>query len=142
MFSLSCKTAIKSVVFLATKCQEERAGIREIALQIAASEHTVGKLLQTLVKQGVVNSLKGPSGGFYLSEAQRLQPIFAIVDAIDGPEVFRNCGLGLSRCSARHPCPLHGEYKKARDIIENIFKTKKVADLCEPVNSGLAYLFG
>ena len=143
MLSYTCKTAVKAVVFLATKFGTgEKAGIREIADYIGASEHTVGKMLQTLVRQGVINSLKGPTGGFYISPEQLQQPIINIVEAIDGKNSFTGCGLGLSRCSATHPCPIHYEYKEARDIIEHVFKTKKIADLCEPVNSGMAYLFG
>ena len=143
MLSYTCKTAIKAVIHLATKYEsDEKASIKEIAEYINASEHTVGKMLQTLVKQGVINSLKGPAGGFYVSKEQRYQPIINIVEAIDGCAVFKGCGLGLSRCSATHPCPIHNEYKEARDILERIFRTKKVKDLCEPVNNGLAYLVG
>lgn len=143
MLSHTCKTAIKAVIFLATKFKKgERAGIKEIADYIDASEHTVGKMLQTLVKQGVINSHKGPAGGFYISEQQQAQPIITIIEAIDGLQSFRTCGLGLSKCSTTHPCPIHNEYKRARDIIEQIFSTRKVKDLCEPVDNGLAYLFG
>jgi Rrf2 family protein len=143
MLSHTCKTAVKAVIFLATKFdQHQRASILEIADYIGASEHTVGKMLQTLVKQNVINSAKGPAGGFYISKQQRAQPIINIVRAIDGPTTFKECGLGLSKCSATHPCPIHNEYKQARDILENIFKTKQVAHLCGPVNNGLAYLFG
>jgi Rrf2 family protein len=143
MLSNTCKTAVKAVIFLATKMENgDKAGLREIAEHIDASEHTVGKMLQTLVKQDVINSLKGPSGGFYISQEQRSQPIVNIVEAIDGKHIFKGCGLGLSRCSSTHPCPIHHEYKEAREIIERIFRTKSVADLCEPVNNGLAYLFG
>jgi Rrf2 family protein len=143
MLSNTCKTAVKAVVFLATKDEKgEKTGIKEIAEHIDASEHTVGKMLQTLVKQDVINSSKGPTGGFYISKEQRRQPLINIVEAIDGKNIFKGCGLGLSRCSATHPCPIHDDYKEARDIIERIFKTKTVADLCVPVNNGLAYLFG
>ena len=143
MLSYTCKTAIKAVIYLASKFDSgENAGIKEIAEYINASEHTVGKLLQTLVKQGIINSLKGPAGGFYISKEQRKQPIINIVEAIDGKQVFKECGLGLSKCSAAHPCPIHNEYKEARNSIENLFNMKKIADLCEPVNSGLAYLIG
>lgn len=143
MLSLTCKTAVKAVIYLATKSTlGVKSGIKEIADNISASEHTVGKLLQTLVKQGVINSLKGPFGGFYITEAQKLLPIIHIIEAIDGPNAFRECGLGLSQCSALHPCPIHDEYKVGRDILENMFRSKNVKDLCEPVNNGLAYLFG
>ena len=143
MLSNTCKTAIKAVIFLCSKFQaKENAGIKEVAEYINANEHTVGKLLQLLVKQNVVKSMKGPSGGFYISEEQINAPIIRIVHAIDGQEIFKSCGLGLSRCSSAHPCPIHDEYKKARDIIEQLFTEKRVLDLGEPVNLGLAYLAG
>jgi Rrf2 family protein len=141
MISNTCKTAIKAVIYLCSKFGTKgNAGIKEIAEFINANEHTVGKILQTLVKQNVINSMKGPSGGFYISKEQQTQPIIHIVEAIDGRQVFKSCGLGLSKCSSSHPCPIHYEYKEARDIIENLFSKKKVVDLCEPVSNGLAYL--
>ena len=143
MLSLTCKTAIKAVIYLASKFESgEKAGIKEIADFIEASEHTVGKMLQTLVKENVINSAKGPNGGFYLTAKQISQPIINIIDAIDGKEVFNQCGLGLSKCSSTHPCPIHNDYKVVRDSFEKMCRDKKVSDLCEPVNSGSAYLFG
>ncbi len=143
MLSLTCKTAIKAVIYLASKFESgEKSSILDVAGYLEASEHTVGKLMQTLVKANVINSLKGPAGGFFITAQQMQQPIINIVEAIDGDMVFRECGLGLSRCSADHPCPIHNDYKIARDVLENLFRTKKVSDLFEPVNSGLTYLFG
>ncbi|MDQ6901509.1 MAG: Rrf2 family transcriptional regulator [Bacteroidota bacterium] len=143
MLSNTCKTAIKAVIYLGSKFETEgNAGIKEIAEFINASEHTVGKILQTLVRQDIINSMKGPSGGFYISKGQQKQPIINIVEAIDGKQIFKSCGLGLSNCSSNHPCPIHDDYKEARDIIEKLFRQKRVKDLCEPVNSGFAYLIG
>ena len=116
MLSLTCKTAIKAVIYLASKFESrEKASIKEIAEFIDASEHTVGKMLQTLVKEDVINSVKGPNGGFYITSRQMNQSILSIIDAIDGKEVFDECGLGLSKCSATHPCPIHNDYKGIRD---------------------------
>lgn len=143
MLSLTCKTAIKAVIYLASKFETgEKAGIKEIAEYINASEHTVGKMLQTLVKEKVINSLKGPTGGFFITAKQINQPIINIVVAIDGVDVFNQCGLGLSKCSATHPCPMHDDYKVIRDQFREMCRLKKVSDLCESVNEGLAYLMG
>ena len=143
MLSLTCKTAIKAVIYLSSKSVNgEKVGLKEIAEHINASEHTVGKTLQTLVRHGIINSLKGPTGGFYISEAQQNQPISNIVETIEGKEIFKECGLGLSKCSAQHPCPIHNEYKVARELIEQLFREKKVKDLCDPVTNGIAYLVG
>ena len=143
MLSLTCKTAIKAVIYLASKFESgENAGIKEIAKYIDASEHTVGKLLQTLVKDEVINSIKGPNGGFFISAKQRNQPIINIVESIDGKEVFKECGLGFSKCSSAHPCPLHDDYKPVRDLFEKLCRERSLNDLCEPVNIGMAYLLG
>jgi len=143
MLSYTCKTAIKAVIYLASKAEEnDKAGMVEIANHIEASEHTVGKILQTLVRKGLIHSSKGPSGGFFINESQRVQPIINIVEAIEGDQVFKGCGLGLSKCSASHPCPIHDDYKVARDLIEKLFREKKVKDLYDPVSNGLAFLIG
>lgn len=141
MLSQTCKTAIKAVVFLSFKSEDgERAGVLEISECINASEHTVGKALQKLAKCRIINSAKGPNGGFYLTEKQQNQPIYNIVVAIEGEEVFCECGLGLSQCSEKRPCPIHNDYKVVRELIENIFKTRKIKDLREKVSDGEAFL--
>lgn len=143
MLSKTCKTAIKAVIYLCSNFDtEENAGIKEVAEFINASEHTVGKILQTLARQNVIKSMKGPTGGFYISKEQQKQPIINIVEAIDGKQIFTSCGLGLSKCSATHPCPIHNEYKQVRDLMEKIFREKNVLTLCKPVSNGLAYLMG
>jgi Rrf2 family protein len=143
MLSLTCKTAIKAVIYLASKYESgEKSGIKEIAEYIDASEHTVGKMLQTLVKEEVIYSAKGPNGGFYITAKQKHQPIINIIETIDGKDVFKQCGLGLSKCSSTHPCPIHNDYKVVRDLFEKLCREKKISDLCEPVNDGLAYLIG
>ena len=143
MISNTCKTAIKAVIYLCSKFGTgQNASIKEIAEFINANEHTVGKILQTLARQDIIKSLKRPTGGFFISEAQQKQPIINIVEAIDGKQIFKNCGLGLSQCSAKHPCPIHDDYKEARDSMEKLFREKNVLNLCEPVNNGLAYLMG
>lgn len=141
MFSTSTKTAIKAVIFISSRCSEcQKVNIKEIAEEIDASEHTVAKVLQKLVKCGIVNSLKGPLGGFSITDDQREIPIFNIVASIEGKVVFDECGLGLTKCSPEHPCPIHNEYKEVKEKVKQIFRTKKIKDLCDPVTHGLAYL--
>lgn len=143
MLSVTCKTAIKSVVYLASRFESgEKTGLREIASFINASEHTVGKILQTLVKANLINSSKGPTGGFCISAAQLHQPVIHIIHAVDGETVFKECGLGLSKCSATHPCPMHNEYKVIRNQFKKMCQEKRVTDLCETINDGLAFLAG
>lgn len=143
MLSKMSQTGIKAVIFLCSRKDDRRyPGIKEVAAQINSSEHTVGKILQALVRKQIIKSLKGPSGGFYISDEQQQLRIWNIVEAIDGREAFEGCGLGLSKCSETHPCPIHHSYKEARIQMEEVFRSKRVIDLCGPVNEGFAYLVG
>ena len=130
MLSLTCKAAIKAVIYLgAVGNEDSKSSIGEIAKHIGENEHTVGKLLQKLVKAGVINSSKGPGGGFFVTPKQRQQPILNIVHAIDGEEIFSQCGLGLYKCSERHPCALHDDYKGIRNAFRDLCLAKRVSDL-------------
>ena len=123
----------------------DRAAIYEaIYPQIAALIEDESDLTANLAN--IAAALKEAFGffwvGFYITKEQLRKPVISIVDAIDGRQVFRECGLGLSKCSATHPCPIHDEYKISRDHLERLFTRKRIADLCEPVAKGSAYLLG
>lgn len=143
MLSLTCKAAIKAVVYIGSKfTADEKCSIKEIADAINENEHTVGKLLQKLVRADIVNSVKGPSGGFFITEKQRQLFIINIVDVIDGNDIFEQCGLGLSQCSETHPCPIHNDFKPVRDMFRKMCYEKRIIHLCENVNSGFSFLNG
>jgi len=141
MLSVTCKAAIKAVIYIGSqKDANAKSSIKEIAQYIDENEHTVGKLLQKLVKENIINSVKGPNGGFYITDKQKEKKIIVIVHAIDGDEVFNQCGLGLSKCSASHPCPIHDDYKVIRDSFKQLCNRRKISELCEAINDNLAYL--
>jgi len=67
MFSKTCKYALRATLFIGQKSKNgERAGIKEIAAGIDSPEHFTAKILQELGKKNLVQSAKGPNGGFYL----------------------------------------------------------------------------
>src|SRR3569832_834658 len=134
MLSVGCKAAIKAVIYLGSKTESGgRAGIREVAEFIDENEHTVGKLLQKLAKEELINSAKGPNGGFYISGKQKNQPIIKIIEVIDGKDVFYECGLGLSKCSESKPCPIHDDFKVVRELFKKICSEKSIRDLYEDI---------
>ncbi len=78
--------------------------------------------------------------GFYISAGQLNNPMIKIIEAIDGPDVFKACGLGLKKCSSTHPCPIHDVFKEIRDRFESMYRSNTLNDLCGPMNIGLTYL--
>ncbi len=141
MVSKSCKYAIRATVFIASKADENiKVGVKEIANEIEAPEAFTAKILQTLNKNGIVTSVKGPYGGFYCDASQLDLPIMQVVETIDGMGIFTDCVFGLNQCSDAHPCPMHFAYVKNRNQLYHTFQNTTIRSLAENLNSGLAFL--
>ncbi len=141
MFSKTCEYAVRAVIYIAqTSKHDEKVSIKEIAKGIDAPEHFIGKILQDLGKKGLIQSLKGPKGGFYLDASSRKYSLADVVKAVDGDKIFYGCGLGLSQCSEAQPCPLHHEFKKIRNDIHRILKKAKLGEFNDQLEQHLAFL--
>ena len=116
LFSKTCEYAMRAVFYIAKRSEEgHRCGIKEIAEHIDSPEHFLAKILQKLSKEGLIQSAKGPTGGFYLDAASLNRPLSDIVSTFEGEGIFTGCGMGLSYCSEESPCPLHNEFKEVRN---------------------------
>ena len=141
MISKSCKYAIRAAVFIASKTRDNvKLGVKEIATEIEAPAPFTGKILQTLNKNKIVTSLKGPYGGFYCEPQQLDLSVMQIVNAIDGENVFRECVMGLHTCSDAHPCPMHHKVSETQDRMLQSFKETSIRSLAEELIAGSAFV--
>ena len=121
MFSKACEYGIRALTVIAHETQKgNRVGIKEICNKAQTPESFTAKILQNLVKRDVINSQKGPSGGFFIARSLNKISLYEIVDAIDGPGIFNKCGLGLSECNAKKPCPLHKKFEAVRSELHQM----------------------
>lgn len=141
MFSKTCEYAIRAMIFIAQKSKDgSKVGIKEIAKGIDSPEHFIAKILQDLSRRKLIQSLKGPNGGFYLN-AEALQCSLAdIVKAVDGDRLFTGCGLGLTQCSEIHPCPIHHEFKAVRNGLQHMLENARLGEFTEELEKRLTFL--
>ena len=138
MFSSACKYGIKAIVYIGTRSmQGGRVKVGDIAEHVGSPEAFTAKILGALVKHVIVESVKGPYGGFEISEdnMKRIK-LSEIVYAIDGDSIYNGCALGLSECSDLEPCPMHDKFVKVRDQLKYMLETTSVYDLAMDLMSG------
>ena len=141
MFSKACEYAIRAMLFIAQKSEPgNNIGIKEISKGIDAPEYFLAKILQDLSRKGIVQSIKGPNGGFYLDKSAKKNTLADIVRAVDGDDLFTGCGLGLKICSEKNPCPLHDEFKIIRKKIHNMLESATLAEFNVDLLRGLRHL--
>jgi Rrf2 family protein len=141
VFSKTCEYAIRAVFFIAHKTAGGgRVGIKEISAGIDSPEPFLAKILQDLSRKGMIQSAKGPNGGFYLTEQALKRPLTDIVEAVDGSGVFTGCALGLKQCSEVNPCPLHNQFKAIRSEIHQLLQTTEIGKFNQELILGISSL--
>ncbi len=142
MFSKACEYGIRAVLYIAEQSEKgNRVPIKEISREIDSPEAFTAKILQQLARNQIVDSVKGPTGGFSI-DSGRIKNLLLrdIVNAIDGDAIYIGCGLGLPECSEEKPCPVHHKFAKIREDIREMLDNTYVVDLADELKAGRTFL--
>ncbi|MBI5093786.1 MAG: Rrf2 family transcriptional regulator [Candidatus Hydrogenedentes bacterium] len=131
MVSKTAVHALRAMVVLAGLPKGVYLGAGAIAKQAGAPQNYLGKLLQTLAREGLVISQKGLGGGFRLARDIHEISLFDVVDPIDQLSRWSGCFLGQARCDGKAPCALHFQWLPLREAYLKLLSETTVADLAE-----------
>ncbi|ARA93775.1 hypothetical protein AWN76_011765 [Rhodothermaceae bacterium RA] len=129
MLSRRCSYGLQAVLFLASQEQGAYIPIQHISERLGLSSHFMTKVLQHLTHHGLLRSLRGPHGGVALARPPGQITLKEIITAIDGPDLFEACVLGLPGCGEQKPCPLHEAWKEVRGCLGSTFAGTTLATL-------------
>lgn len=140
MFSKACEYGIRAVIIIESYSKNnKKIGLKEICAGINAPEPFTAKILQNLRKLDIINSTKGPNGGFFIERDKDIK-LLEIVLAIDGNKIITECGLGIKECSELKPCPIHADFKPIRESLKQVLEKTSVRRITEDFNNGLSFL--
>jgi len=141
MFSKTCEYAIRAMIYIAQQSAVgKRVGFQEVADEIEAPKSFIAKILQELSRKKLVESAKGPNGGFFVDQQAMNLPLSEIVKAFDGDKIFTGCGLGLPYCSEVNPCPIHHEFKAIRNQIAQMLQSSTIGEYSDLLDQKLVRL--
>ncbi len=133
IYSKPCEYAIRALAFLARFPGDRAVQGRKIAKAEDLPAPVLGKVLQELVRKGLVESRSGPGGGFRLARKPQLITLRDVVAAVDGLDQFLECAVGLEGCSDDSPCPLHDTWKSIRRQLTTYLEVTTLADMAAAV---------
>jgi Rrf2 family transcriptional regulator, iron-sulfur cluster assembly transcription factor len=130
IFSKSFGYAVRGLLYIAWK-QEEKSYVQagEIAANLAAPKHFMGKILKNLAKNGVLNSVKGPTGGFTTNSHSLDISLLEIMEITEGLLSFHNCALRLKECNTCNPCPFHTRFENVKNNLRSVLSETTITDL-------------
>jgi Rrf2 family protein len=131
MFSQTVEYALRAVAFLASQAPDGRT-TDQIATATRVKKPYLSKVLQHLVRGGVVHSQRGVGGGMTLVKPPTELTILEVVNAVEPIGRIRECPLGLKAHGVRL-CPLHKRLDDALASVEEAFRKTTLAEvLAEP----------
>jgi Rrf2 family protein len=119
--------SVHALVFLARRKEQTPLPSHEIAEACGVPPKFLLKLLKALVPVGLLGSLKGPQGGYWLAKSPRDITLLEIVEAIDPPvwanfPAFEN---GRNSASGR----LRRIYEGVAEGVRNYLQKIRLSDL-------------
>lgn len=137
MLPKTSEYALRAVVWLARE-PGQAASADHLAEHTKVPRRYLHKVLQDLVRGGLVRSQPGPGGGYALAARPEKVTILNVVNAVAPLERIRNCPLGLPHTTL---CPLHKELDQVYAAVERALgrvtiakllrSTSPIAPLCE-----------
>lgn len=141
MLSLTCTYAIRALTFLATQNPEETTLSSLISEKTGVPLAYLSKILLVMKEQGLLDSLKGPGGGFFFVIEPKDIPIETIVQLFD-QEILRKdkCVMRIADCHEHCPCPIHDTWGPFRDRFHKILEVTSIGTLATEVLEKRAFL--
>jgi len=128
-------------VFIAQNATvDSKISINALAKELELPTPYLGKILQQLTRNKIIKGVKGPKGGFYLSDECKDTKIIRVIEVMDGLDFFTTCGLGLKNCSDEYPCPMHNELKVIKEGLWELYSSRSVTDLVTSVDDGDSFI--
>ena len=102
---------------------------RDIAEQYDIPIELMAKVLQRLVRTGLLVSTQGTRGGYMLSRPAASISVAAVIQAIDGPFTVTACSTEKSDCEQYSKCSIRDPLWQIRERIVAALDTVTIAEM-------------
>jgi len=127
MISQTVEYALRAIVTIAQQ-EGEPVTAKRIAEIAQIPLPYLSKMMQGLVRGGLVRSQRGLHGGFVLEKSPEEFSILDVVNMVDPLKRIHECPLGIGS-HGKNLCPLHRRLDNALEATETIFRETTLAEM-------------
>jgi len=123
--------ALRAMLDLACTQSDEPITREDIAARQELPATYLAQLFAALTKAGLVDSVRGPGGGYVLGRPPEEITAAEIIRTVEGPVIPVACVADIDSCERAGRCSLRYLYSGLGDAIEAYLAGVTLADLCE-----------
>lgn len=128
LYTRGSEYALRALQAMAAE-PERRWTVSDICDQVSIPEQFTRKVLQNLVRTGILSSIRGPGGGYSFAMPPETISLSQVIVSVESGPRFDLCILGYEHCSDLDPCPLHHFWAPIKNSALGMLKERTVADL-------------
>lgn len=121
--------AIRTIIYLAKHPKGEIVLKKDICRTQDVTPAFLTKILQPLIKAGVVSSQRGVGGGFLLNKSADEITLLDILEAEEGPLRLNHCLVEKGVCQRDSLCSAHKVWAEAQDSMIEVLQRHSIAEL-------------
>jgi Rrf2 family protein len=123
--------ALMAMKHLAERSSQGSLSAKDVADAYGIPPEALAKILQKLVKAGLLHSQHGTNGGYTLARPAHTISAFEVIQAIDGPLFITSCITVRGECDQSDRCNIREPLRKVNDSIEAVLKRIKISHMRE-----------
>jgi Rrf2 family protein len=116
---------------LAERAHEGACSAKDVADAYGIPQEALAKILQTLVKAGLLQSQHGANGGYMLARAANKISAFEVIRAIDGPLFITSCITVRGECGQSGRCTIREPLRRVNESIEQVLRRITISEMKE-----------
>ncbi len=122
-FSKKVEYGLIALLYMAKKVNGELTTARELSDKFDISLELMGKILQSLARSGLVISVQGVKGGYYLAQTIDSINLSSVITAIDGPIAVADCldNDEETICEREHNCLIRKSMEQIQRKLVDLF---------------------
>ena len=130
MFKLSKKVeyALISISHIKTSNIDKPICVRQISIKYNIPNELLAKILQTLSRVQILESIKGPKGGYKLKSTFKDLSLVEFIEILEGPFGIADCMID-TKCSQLLNCNIINPMDKINSKIYKVFSDIKLTQL-------------
>ena len=125
--------ALRAMIDLSLRYGEGPVAGAEIARRGGIPKEFLQQILLQLRQAGLVQSVRGPSGGYALMRAPAAITLAEVLREIDGPLAPLSCVSAMAHrtCGKERQCGLYSVMLDVRNAIADILESATLEDVCD-----------
>jgi Rrf2 family protein len=121
--------SIRAALYLAKKHPIPVVSKQEICAAEGITPAFLTKIVQPLIRNGLVRSKRGVAGGFALARDPDRVTLLDVMRAVDEPLALNVCLLEGHTCDRQKGCPVHDLWREAKEKIDEVLSRQSLAEL-------------